>query len=246
MARQRFRRRTARGCPLGAVGLEVGARRRPGGRLGRVPGDRRRASWSRCSPKPLPGRPDAGRAGLCVDPARGAGRPRVPVLPRSRARGPGSCGRGGQPGRRRGDLRAPVGARPAPGVDEEGSDLRPRRAHQDTAARARRRRRRHRHELPRRPCQQVADRRAGSGAEHSPGLLRLPSPSRDGVRERAGHHGDRAAGPRVAVVQIASRLVRQIAGYVGVGDKVAQGQRIGVIRLGSQVDVVLPSRATCR
>ncbi len=50
-------------------------------------------------------------------------------------------------------------------------------------------------------------------------------------------------GLEVAVVQIASRLVRQIAGYVGVGDKVAQGQPIGVIRLGSQVDVVLPSRS---
>ena len=46
----------------------------------------------------------------------------------------------------------------------------------------------------------------------------------------------------VAVVQIASRLVRQIAGFVKVGEKVALGQRIGVIRLGSQVDVVLPAR----
>jgi phosphatidylserine decarboxylase len=48
-------------------------------------------------------------------------------------------------------------------------------------------------------------------------------------------------GLEVAVVQIASRLVRQIAAYVDVGDAVARGQRIGVIRLGSQVDVVLPS-----
>jgi phosphatidylserine decarboxylase len=47
-------------------------------------------------------------------------------------------------------------------------------------------------------------------------------------------------GLEVAVVQIASRLVRQIAGFVGVEDEVALGQRIGVIRLGSQVDVVLP------
>lgn len=46
----------------------------------------------------------------------------------------------------------------------------------------------------------------------------------------------------VAVVQIASRLVRQIAAYVKVGEDVALGQRIGVIRLGSQVDVVLPVR----
>lgn len=44
----------------------------------------------------------------------------------------------------------------------------------------------------------------------------------------------------IAVVQIASRLVRQIAPYVKVGEHVALGQRIGVIRLGSQVDVVLP------
>ena len=49
-------------------------------------------------------------------------------------------------------------------------------------------------------------------------------------------------GLQVAVVQIASRLVRQIAGFVDVGDRVATGQRIGVIRLGSQVDVVLPRR----
>lgn len=50
----------------------------------------------------------------------------------------------------------------------------------------------------------------------------------------------------VAVVQIASRLVRQIAAYVKVGERVALGQRIGVIRLGSQVDVVLPVRPDVR
>jgi len=46
----------------------------------------------------------------------------------------------------------------------------------------------------------------------------------------------------VAVVQIASRLVRQIVSYVREGDDVTLGQRIGIIRLGSQVDVVLPHR----
>jgi len=44
----------------------------------------------------------------------------------------------------------------------------------------------------------------------------------------------------VAVVQIASRLVRQIAGFVKVEDELTRGQRIGVIRFGSQVDLVLP------
>jgi phosphatidylserine decarboxylase len=46
----------------------------------------------------------------------------------------------------------------------------------------------------------------------------------------------------VAVVQIASRLVRQIGSYVSDGEEVTLGQRIGIIRLGSQVDVVIPSR----
>lgn len=50
----------------------------------------------------------------------------------------------------------------------------------------------------------------------------------------------------IAVVQIASRLVRQIAAYVDVGQNVAAGERIGVIRLGSQVDVVLPAREGLR
>ena len=47
---------------------------------------------------------------------------------------------------------------------------------------------------------------------------------------------------QVAVVQIASRLVRQIASFVREGQEVAVGQRIGVIRLGSQVDLVIPAR----
>jgi phosphatidylserine decarboxylase len=48
---------------------------------------------------------------------------------------------------------------------------------------------------------------------------------------------------QVVVVQIASRLVRQIASFVQESQEVTRGQRIGVIRLGSQVDLVLPSRA---
>jgi phosphatidylserine decarboxylase len=46
---------------------------------------------------------------------------------------------------------------------------------------------------------------------------------------------------QVAVVQIASRLVRQIVTFVREGQEVALGQRIGMIRLGSQVDLVLPA-----
>jgi phosphatidylserine decarboxylase len=46
---------------------------------------------------------------------------------------------------------------------------------------------------------------------------------------------------QVAVVQIASRLVRQIVSFVSEGQSMVLGQRFGVIRFGSQVDMVVPS-----
>jgi phosphatidylserine decarboxylase len=49
--------------------------------------------------------------------------------------------------------------------------------------------------------------------------------------------GDRV---RVVVVQIASRLVRRIVSYLEEGEDVVIGQRIGMIKFGSQVDVILP------
>jgi len=45
----------------------------------------------------------------------------------------------------------------------------------------------------------------------------------------------------VGVVQIASRLVRRIDSYVKTGDEVNQGEWIGMIRFGSQVDIILPA-----
>jgi len=50
----------------------------------------------------------------------------------------------------------------------------------------------------------------------------------------------------VGVVLIASRLVRRIVSYVREGEAVDLGQRIGVIRFGSQVDLVLPERPDLR
>lgn len=47
-------------------------------------------------------------------------------------------------------------------------------------------------------------------------------------------------GNQLAVVLIASRLVRRIVSYVRQGEEVACAQRIGAIRFGSQVDLVLP------
>jgi phosphatidylserine decarboxylase len=47
----------------------------------------------------------------------------------------------------------------------------------------------------------------------------------------------------VGMVQIASRLVRRIVPYVEVGQRIAQGERVGMIRFGSQVDLLIPAEA---
>lgn len=71
------------------------------------------------------------------------------------------------------------------------------------------------------------------------GSLRKPEMAFENERATTVIEGH---GLQVAVVQIASRLVRQIAQFLKEGEEVARGQRLGVIRLGSQVDVVLPAR----
>ena len=49
----------------------------------------------------------------------------------------------------------------------------------------------------------------------------------------------------VGVVQIASRFVRGIVSYVKEGQHVTIGQRIGMIRFGSQVDIAIPDLVDC-
>lgn len=51
---------------------------------------------------------------------------------------------------------------------------------------------------------------------------------------------------QVAIVQIASRLVRKIVSFVEQGQEVQQGARIGLIRFGSQVDLLLPDHRALR
>lgn len=70
------------------------------------------------------------------------------------------------------------------------------------------------------------------------GSLRLPEMVLE--NERATTIFERE-GLQIAVVQIASRLVRQIVSYVEEGQPMSLGQRFGAIRFGSQVDLVLPS-----
>ena len=51
---------------------------------------------------------------------------------------------------------------------------------------------------------------------------------------------------QVAIVQIASRLVRRIVSFVSEGDELRLGQRIGAIRFGSQVDLLVPAGTRIR
>jgi phosphatidylserine decarboxylase len=51
---------------------------------------------------------------------------------------------------------------------------------------------------------------------------------------------------KIGIVQIASRLVRKIIPYVRESHEVRRGQRIGMIRFGSQVDLYLPDLQSLR
>ena len=53
-------------------------------------------------------------------------------------------------------------------------------------------------------------------------------------------------GRRVGFTQIAGLVARRILGFVKAGDIVAGGQRIGLIRFGSRVDVFLPDDCVCQ
>jgi phosphatidylserine decarboxylase len=48
------------------------------------------------------------------------------------------------------------------------------------------------------------------------------------------------AGSRIGVVQIAGLVARRIVPFVKQGDVIAAGERIGMIRFGSRLDVYLP------
>ncbi len=48
------------------------------------------------------------------------------------------------------------------------------------------------------------------------------------------------AGPRIAVIQIAGLIARRIVSFAREGEAIGAGQRIGMIRFGSRVDVYLP------
>lgn len=61
--------------------------------------------------------------------------------------------------------------------------------------------------------------------------------------EQAGMLIETASGKRLLVVQIAGLIARRIVTYPRVGDLLTRGQRYGLIRFGSRVDVYFPKEA---
>ncbi len=62
--------------------------------------------------------------------------------------------------------------------------------------------------------------------------------------ERNGLVIDRADGRQIAVVQIAGLIARRILSFTREGESLVVGDRFGLIRFGSRVDVYLPEGAT--
>lgn len=68
-------------------------------------------------------------------------------------------------------------------------------------------------------------------------------------REEAGTQNERStlgiAGPhgRVLLRQIAGRIARRIVTYPSVGERVEQGERMGIIKFGSRVETFIPAEA---
>ncbi len=78
-----------------------------------------------------------------------------------------------------------------------------------------------------------------SSVEHVPGGF-VPAFNKESENnERVVWHFDTELGD-VEMVQIAGAVARRIVPYVPRGSKVEQGERIGLIRFGSRVDVYLP------
>ena len=54
------------------------------------------------------------------------------------------------------------------------------------------------------------------------------------------------SGPEIVVVQIAGLIARRILGFVSSNDNLAQGERFGLIRFGSRVDIYMPLDAVTK
>ncbi|HUG39882.1 MAG TPA: phosphatidylserine decarboxylase [Longimicrobiales bacterium] len=79
--------------------------------------------------------------------------------------------------------------------------------------------------------------------EHSPGRFAAAWSERAALQNERTLIGIDTGEERVVVRQVAGLVARRIVTYVREGERVEQGQRIGLIRFGSRVDAYLPPDA---
>ena len=77
------------------------------------------------------------------------------------------------------------------------------------------------------------------GRDHRPGGYAIASRPEAAGNERLDWEFETRLGP-LRLTQVAGAFARRIVPYLRVGDKVKKGQRIGLVRFGSRVDLVLP------
>ncbi|WP_248965567.1 phosphatidylserine decarboxylase [Sphaerisporangium perillae] len=78
-----------------------------------------------------------------------------------------------------------------------------------------------------------------TSVRHVPGGFRPAFNKDSDQNERVVWHFETPIG-ELELVQIAGAVARRIVPYLGMGAKVSQGERIGLIRFGSRVDIYLP------
>jgi phosphatidylserine decarboxylase len=83
-------------------------------------------------------------------------------------------------------------------------------------------------------------------AQHTPGKFLNAAVEAASLENEQTSVGIESGGNRVLVRQIAGLIARRIINYAAVGDRVTQGDRMGLIRFGSRVDVFLPTSATVK
>ena len=75
--------------------------------------------------------------------------------------------------------------------------------------------------------------------DHRPGGYAVASRPEAAGNEKLEWELDTRLGP-MRLTQVAGAFARRIVPYLGTGDKVKKGQRIGLVRFGSRVDLALP------
>ena len=82
--------------------------------------------------------------------------------------------------------------------------------------------------------------------QYTPGKFVNAAYERASIENEQMSVGIESGGRRVLVRQVAGLIARRIANYAKPGQRIEQGERMGIIRFGSRVDVFVPRGSTLR